>query len=280
MSVNSCHESPRSAEIASPEKIPSAPGNGSPSCLEPDRDFGRKNRAGRRSENSDALWLIGLQKFFVNGDHIIDRGRKWILRSQPVIHRHDFHLREIRDRNSLDQRPRVGVESAAVQIDQHPSSFSAGMESGVMMSVRTPRNRLLPPYSLDSTCAPQPNPVPASVEFAPVARPVSRVRLSVRQRLQPLLRLGTDRRRHRDDAGDVRRAIGIKGRGIFLRSRGRLRSQEAKSQSRPKHRNEAFMSVVSKYCRFAPAFASANLLKYRKHKKSTKDVWRSSCPLW
>ena len=58
--------------------------------LEADCNFAGQNRSRRRSENSDAVRLVSLEKFFVDRDHIVDRGREGILRREAVVDRNDL----------------------------------------------------------------------------------------------------------------------------------------------------------------------------------------------
>ena len=95
LSVNSCRESPGRLKSARPEKIPRAPGSGSPSCFSLTVDFASQNRTRRRPEDSDAVRLVSLEQFFVDRDDIVDGGREGIFRREPVVDRDNFHLREI-----------------------------------------------------------------------------------------------------------------------------------------------------------------------------------------
>jgi hypothetical protein len=61
--------------------------------LEAQGNFGGEDRSGGRSENSDAVRLVGLEKFFVNGDYVIDRRGERILGGEAVIDGYHFRLR-------------------------------------------------------------------------------------------------------------------------------------------------------------------------------------------
>ena len=124
--AKSCRESPTRLKSARPEKIPERRRQGQPELFELDCDFAGQNRARRSSKDSDAARLVGLKQFFVDRDHIIDRGGKWIFRREAIIDGNNFDLRQIRDRNAFDQRAGIGIESAAMQIDQHAIAIGFG----------------------------------------------------------------------------------------------------------------------------------------------------------
>src|SRR5512140_2835127 len=87
--------------------------------FETNRDFGGENRSRGGSENPDVARLVCLQEFPVNGDNIVDGGRKWILRGESIVDGHDFDLRQVGDGHAFNERSRIGVETSAVEIDQY-----------------------------------------------------------------------------------------------------------------------------------------------------------------
>ena len=71
------------------------------------------------ASNADAAVLVGFEKFLVNGDGVVAGGGEGILGREAVIDRHNFGFREIRDGNAFDQGAGVGIDSAAVQVNEH-----------------------------------------------------------------------------------------------------------------------------------------------------------------
>ena len=70
--------------------------------------------------------LVGFQQLFVDRDNIIDSRRKRILRSETIVDGDNLDLSQVGDRHTFDQRAGVGIEAAAVQIDEHAIAFRIG----------------------------------------------------------------------------------------------------------------------------------------------------------
>src|SRR5258708_1005083 len=73
--------------------------------FEADCNLGGENGPRRRAENPNVMRRVSLQQFLVNRDHVVNRGRKRILRRETIVDRDDFNLRQVGYGDALDQRP-------------------------------------------------------------------------------------------------------------------------------------------------------------------------------
>ena len=76
------------------------------------------------------LRLVGLQQLLVDRHRVVHGSRKRMLGRQPVQHGHHFDPGIAGDGNGLSVRTGVGVESAAVQIQQHLVTIGVGHPLG------------------------------------------------------------------------------------------------------------------------------------------------------
>ncbi len=67
--------------------------------------------------------LVGLQQLFVNGDRIVESRGKRMFGRQAIEHRDDFGPGQVGDGDGLGQRTGIGIEAAAVQINQNAVAF-------------------------------------------------------------------------------------------------------------------------------------------------------------
>ena len=113
-----------------PLKMPSAAGMRQAKLLELGGDFGGEDRAGRGAVDDDVLRLVGLEQLLVDGYRVVHGGGEGMLGSQAVEHRNDLDLRVAGDGNRLGVGAGVGVEAAAVQIEQHLVAVGLGHAVG------------------------------------------------------------------------------------------------------------------------------------------------------
>ncbi len=98
--------------------MPRAAGRGRPSCLSFDGDFAGQDGPGRGAVDDDVVRLVGLQQFLVDGHRVVHCGGEGILGREPVEDGHHLDLGKAGYRNGLGVGARVGVEAAAVQVEQ------------------------------------------------------------------------------------------------------------------------------------------------------------------
>ena len=65
-----------------------------------------------------------------------------MLRSQPIQHRNHPRMRQVGNRNRLRKRPRIRIEPAAMQVDQHPVRMHRRRVHRIDHPHRNPGNRL------------------------------------------------------------------------------------------------------------------------------------------
>ena len=109
------------AEVAQAGKDAQRFGERHTEVAQPYRDFASKDRAGGGAEDADVFRLVRFQKLAVDGNCVVERGGKWVLRSEAIEYGDDLRLREEGDRDGLGEGARVGVEASTVQVDQDPS---------------------------------------------------------------------------------------------------------------------------------------------------------------
>ena len=125
---------------------------------------------------------------------------------EPIQHRDNLGLREVRNRHRFDERARVRFKAAAVQIDQHPVSLvgrNLQRRNNVHRNTRDSGRRGL-------------NRVLSAVDFkrglgVHLRMFCSSVRILLLGRLwnQRPLRFRADRLRHRNDARDIDSSLRI-----------------------------------------------------------------------
>ena len=101
-----------------PEKMPSAPGSGRLSW-EADGDFGGKDGSGGGAVEGDVGGLVGLEEVAVDGDGVVDGSGKWMLGGEAVEDGDDAGVGEVGDRDGLGEGAGIGVEAAAVNVDEN-----------------------------------------------------------------------------------------------------------------------------------------------------------------
>ena len=62
----------------------------------------------------------------LSGDYVVDSGRKRVLRREAIVDRNDLDFGQVCNRDTFNQRSGVGIESAAVKIDQHTIALRSG----------------------------------------------------------------------------------------------------------------------------------------------------------
>src|SRR5216684_8668971 len=209
------------AEVGKAGKNSERGGKRESELLEADGNFGGQDGSRRRAINSNVVRLVGFQQFSIDRDNIIYSGGERTLRGETIVDGNDFNPGQIRDRDTFDQRARIGIESATVKIDKHAIVFRSGerrddvsadtRHTGFLDIDRVTRARLGGVF-----LAPGIGARAAFGERLGWPRFLLLHRFEV-ERLQPLPRFRTDGRWHRNDARDMRGAIGVEGGGVLWR---------------------------------------------------------------
>ena len=109
-----------------PEKTPSAPGKGRPSCLRRDSDFAGEDGAGGGSVDGDVCGLVGFEQLFIDSDDVVESGGEGMLGGEAIEDGDDFDLREIGDGDGFGPGTGVGVEAATMDIEEDAVGIHAG----------------------------------------------------------------------------------------------------------------------------------------------------------
>ena len=91
---------------------------------EADGDLGGEDGSGGGSVEGDVGRLVGLEKLAIDGDGVVDSGGKWVLGGEAVEDADDAGVGEVGDGDALGEGAGVGVEAAAVDVDEN----AVGME--------------------------------------------------------------------------------------------------------------------------------------------------------
>lgn len=183
--------------------------------LEANGDFTGEDSASGSAEDADFVRLVRFEELLVNGDDIIDCGGKRIFGSEAVVDGDDFDFREIGDGVAFDERAGIGIEAAAVKIDEDEITVGGGSfqgsddiggNSGGGGGLDVDGEEALRFGGLADA--------PLVGAFAARGK-VFRAGSGMRERGQPFLGFGADGGGHGNDAGDVRGAVGIEGGGIL-----------------------------------------------------------------
>lgn len=196
-------------------------GEGKIELLEANGDFTRENGAGGSAEDANVARLVGFEEIFVDGDDIVDSGRKGMFWGEAVVDGDHFDFGEIPDGDAFDERAGVGIEAAAVKINKDETAICRGsFERRNDIRWNAGRGGRFDVHGEEplgfSGLAHAP-----LVSVLAACGEVFGAGGRLREGGEPFLRFGADGRGHRDDAGEVRGAVGIDGGGVLGRKDNR-----------------------------------------------------------
>ncbi len=94
--------------------------------FEADGDFRGEDGAGGGAVDGDVLGLVGFEEIAVDGDGVIEGGGKGMLGREAVEDGDDASVGEISDGDGFREGAGVGVEAAAVEIDEYTVGVGRG----------------------------------------------------------------------------------------------------------------------------------------------------------
>jgi hypothetical protein len=193
--------------------------------LEAHSSLGRENGSGGSAKDADVARLVSLEEFLVDRDDVVDSGGEGIFWSEAVVDGDHFDPGEIADGRAFDNGAGVGIEAAAVKIDEDTAavversigsgyfrwgnrkgSEDVGGDTGDVGGFQIDGEEAASFGGLLG--APFVGALAASGE---IFRSWSRFG----EGGEPLLRFGADGGGHGHDTRDVRGAVGVEGGGIF-----------------------------------------------------------------